>query len=226
MRLIEAIRPDVLVKGGDYTEEAVVGAREVRAWGGRVELIPLVGGISTTQLIASAMRRASAVAKASRLERHLCCRHCSSRFVSRRCWRCFGARYISREPMDAVSQQGAAFVHRVSARLAGRCRADDPAFSRVEVSPSWIALTVVVQACYKPLLVTNPHIDEILTLPKVRPPWLPHAAARGCWRRPTLYWTPLRNRHFDFAISPRWDVDEHLATFLCALTQREPPGWL
>jgi D-beta-D-heptose 7-phosphate kinase/D-beta-D-heptose 1-phosphate adenosyltransferase len=52
LQLIEAIRPDVLVKGGDYTEESVVGAREVRAWGGRVKLIPLVGGVSTTRLIA------------------------------------------------------------------------------------------------------------------------------------------------------------------------------
>jgi D-beta-D-heptose 7-phosphate kinase / D-beta-D-heptose 1-phosphate adenosyltransferase len=52
LRLIEAIRPDVLVKGGDYTEEEVVGAREVRAWGGRVELIPLVANTSTTRLIA------------------------------------------------------------------------------------------------------------------------------------------------------------------------------
>ncbi len=50
--LIEALRPDVLVKGGDYTEENVVGAREVRAWGGRVELIPLVEGVSTTRLVA------------------------------------------------------------------------------------------------------------------------------------------------------------------------------
>ena len=54
LRLIEAIRPDVLVKGGDYHEESVVGAQEVRAWGGRVELIPLVEGISTTRLIAKA----------------------------------------------------------------------------------------------------------------------------------------------------------------------------
>ncbi len=54
LRLIEAIRPDVLVKGGDYTEASVVGAREVRAWGGRVELIPLVEGVSTTRLIAAA----------------------------------------------------------------------------------------------------------------------------------------------------------------------------
>lgn len=57
LHLIEAIRPDILVKGGDYTEETVVGAQEVRAWGGRLELIPLVGSISTTQLIASAAAR-------------------------------------------------------------------------------------------------------------------------------------------------------------------------
>ena len=54
LRLIEALRPDVLVKGGDYTKDTVVGAREVEAWGGRVELIPLRKGISTSRLIASA----------------------------------------------------------------------------------------------------------------------------------------------------------------------------
>ena len=54
LQLIEAIRPEVLVKGGDYTEQEVVGGREVRSWGGRVELIPLVEGVSTTRLIASA----------------------------------------------------------------------------------------------------------------------------------------------------------------------------
>lgn len=65
LRLIEAIRPDVLVKGGDYTEEAVVGAREVRGWGGRVELIPIVSGASTTRLIAkSAALNAAATSAA------------------------------------------------------------------------------------------------------------------------------------------------------------------
>jgi D-beta-D-heptose 7-phosphate kinase/D-beta-D-heptose 1-phosphate adenosyltransferase len=59
LQLIEAIRPDVLVKGGDYCEEAVVGAREVRVWGGRVELIPLVEGISTPRLIAKATPKPS-----------------------------------------------------------------------------------------------------------------------------------------------------------------------
>lgn len=52
LKLIEAIRPEVLVKGGDYTQESVVGAAQVRSWGGRVELIPLVEGASTTGLIA------------------------------------------------------------------------------------------------------------------------------------------------------------------------------
>ena len=52
MRLIQAIRPDVLVKGADYTEAEVVGAAEVRSWGGEVRLAPLVDGHSTTAAIA------------------------------------------------------------------------------------------------------------------------------------------------------------------------------
>lgn len=55
LKLIETLRPDVLVKGGDYTQENVIGAREVRAWGGRVELIALVEGVSTTRLIAKSV---------------------------------------------------------------------------------------------------------------------------------------------------------------------------
>ena len=54
LQLIQVIRPDVLVKGGDYTKDTVVGASEVQAWGGRLELIPLREGISTSRLIASA----------------------------------------------------------------------------------------------------------------------------------------------------------------------------
>lgn len=53
LRAIAAIRPDVLVKGGDYTEENVVGATEVRSWGGRVEIVPLQEGVSTSRLIAA-----------------------------------------------------------------------------------------------------------------------------------------------------------------------------
>ena len=49
--LILLLRPDVLVKGADYTEETVVGAPEVKSWGGQVVLIPLVADRSTTGII-------------------------------------------------------------------------------------------------------------------------------------------------------------------------------
>ncbi len=51
--LIEAILPDVLVKGGDYLPEEVVGRDVVEASGGRLVLVPLVPGHSTTQLALS-----------------------------------------------------------------------------------------------------------------------------------------------------------------------------
>ncbi|MCS6895412.1 MAG: D-glycero-beta-D-manno-heptose 1-phosphate adenylyltransferase [Bacteroidia bacterium] len=51
LRLIEKIQPDVLVKGGDYTEDRVVGADFVRSKGGEVVILPLVEGFSTTALI-------------------------------------------------------------------------------------------------------------------------------------------------------------------------------
>lgn len=52
LALIKALRPDVLTKGADYkTKRAVVGWDLVRKWGGRVELVPLVEGRSTTGLV-------------------------------------------------------------------------------------------------------------------------------------------------------------------------------
>lgn len=49
--LIEIVKPDVLVKGGDYTIDQIVGAREVIAAGGRVVINPILAGFSTTGLI-------------------------------------------------------------------------------------------------------------------------------------------------------------------------------
>jgi heptosyltransferase-3 len=92
-----------------------------------------------------------------------------------------------------------------------------PLFRALKTSYPKSRCTVVVQPYYKSLLVTNPHVDEILTLPKIESRWLPPRAKRVL-AAVVLYWTRLRHRHFDFAISPRWDVDEHLATFLCILT--------
>lgn len=51
LELILALTPDVLVKGGDYTEATIVGAREVRGRGGTVVVIPLTAGQSTTSII-------------------------------------------------------------------------------------------------------------------------------------------------------------------------------
>lgn len=50
--LVAALRPDVLVKGGDWGPEEIVGREEVEAAGGRVERIPLLEGYSTSALIA------------------------------------------------------------------------------------------------------------------------------------------------------------------------------
>ena len=51
LELILAVKPDVIVKGGDYKMDTVVGAKEVESWGGQVRIIPLVEGYSTTRLI-------------------------------------------------------------------------------------------------------------------------------------------------------------------------------
>jgi len=51
LELINAIKPDVLMKGGDYAIEQIVGAKEVIASGGRVVINPIVEGYSTTGII-------------------------------------------------------------------------------------------------------------------------------------------------------------------------------
>ena len=51
LEVIRALRPDVLVKGSDYVEEDVVGAADVKSWGGRVVLVPLEEGHGTSEMI-------------------------------------------------------------------------------------------------------------------------------------------------------------------------------
>jgi D-beta-D-heptose 7-phosphate kinase/D-beta-D-heptose 1-phosphate adenosyltransferase len=51
LELIIAARPDVIVKGGDYAVETVVGSTQVLSWGGQVKIVPIVPGFSTTRLI-------------------------------------------------------------------------------------------------------------------------------------------------------------------------------
>jgi D-glycero-beta-D-manno-heptose 1-phosphate adenylyltransferase len=56
LELINAIRPEVLVKGGDYSLDQIVGAKEVMASGGRVVINPIVPGYSTTETLAKINR--------------------------------------------------------------------------------------------------------------------------------------------------------------------------
>lgn len=51
LHVILTVKPDVLVKGGDYKEEDIAGAKEVISWGGRVVINPIVQGFSTTSII-------------------------------------------------------------------------------------------------------------------------------------------------------------------------------
>ena len=51
LKLISAVKPDILIKGGDYRKEDIVGYREVSSMGGRVETIPLLEGYSTSSIL-------------------------------------------------------------------------------------------------------------------------------------------------------------------------------
>lgn len=64
-RLIEAVRPDALIKGKDWRYKGVVGREFVESYGGRVVLAPLIKGLSTTELI-NRIRRTSVAASKRR----------------------------------------------------------------------------------------------------------------------------------------------------------------
>ena len=57
--VIEVLQPDVLAKGGDYTDDEIAGASFVKGSGGRVELIPFLEGWSTSDILADILERYS-----------------------------------------------------------------------------------------------------------------------------------------------------------------------
>ncbi|MBW1645076.1 MAG: D-glycero-beta-D-manno-heptose 1-phosphate adenylyltransferase [Deltaproteobacteria bacterium] len=59
-RVIAALEPDILVKGGDWQPAAIVGRELVEARGGRVYSLPFVGSFSTSRLLAEIVRRCAA----------------------------------------------------------------------------------------------------------------------------------------------------------------------
>ncbi len=93
-----------------------------------------------------------------------------------------------------------------------------PLFRELKRRYPGVRCTVVVRPRYRELLSTNRSVDEVLVMRQVKSKWLP-ARLRyllSAWR---FYRIELRPRQFDLAISPRWDVDEDLATMLCVLTE-------
>ena len=57
LKLICELKPDVLVKGGDYVSQSIVGANEVKSWGGDVKTIPFLKGYGTSKLIEKILER-------------------------------------------------------------------------------------------------------------------------------------------------------------------------
>ena len=57
LKLITSLHPEVLVKGGDWTKEQIVGKEEVERSGGEVVIIPFVGKASTSNLIETILKR-------------------------------------------------------------------------------------------------------------------------------------------------------------------------
>lgn len=58
LEIIRMLKPDVLVKGGDYVDSMIVGTDDVKSWHGQVVLVPLVEGFSTTKIIEKLMTKA------------------------------------------------------------------------------------------------------------------------------------------------------------------------
>jgi D-beta-D-heptose 7-phosphate kinase/D-beta-D-heptose 1-phosphate adenosyltransferase len=57
LALIQALRPDVLAKGGDWARAEIVGREQVEGWGGRVVRLRELPGVRTTRILAGALRR-------------------------------------------------------------------------------------------------------------------------------------------------------------------------
>ena len=57
IRLIELIKPKIIVKGGDYNSREIVGNKLIKNWGGKVKIVPLVRGFSTTKKIKKLKRQ-------------------------------------------------------------------------------------------------------------------------------------------------------------------------
>lgn len=129
----------------------------------------------------------------------------------------FWRRYLARKAHVAEDSAGPRSVIVFRLDQLGDLVLTTPLFRELKRAYPGARCTVVAPPEYKSILTTNRNVDDILPLCEMKAKWLP-ARARSLASALWFYWTELRHRHFDLAISPRWDVDESLATLLCALT--------
>lgn len=127
------------------------------------------------------------------------------------CW----TRFLRKPRSAAISHPQSFIIFRLDSL--GDLVLATPLFRELKRNFPDAHLTVVAQQAYRSVLVTNPHIDEVLGVRSSRSNWLPKGLL-NLLATVGLYWRELRGRQFDAAISPRWDIDEHLATLLCLLT--------
>lgn len=128
------------------------------------------------------------------------------------CWRRWGRQ--DRERSLSRRRKVSFVVFRLDAL--GDVVMTTPIFRELKRSFPDAHCTVVVQEAHRCIFATNADVDEILTVPASPTIWLPHRAK--ALLSAIIFWRKrLRGRKFDIAISPRWDTDEHLATFLCVI---------
>jgi D-beta-D-heptose 7-phosphate kinase/D-beta-D-heptose 1-phosphate adenosyltransferase len=81
LALIRALRPDVLVKGGNFAEDTVVGAAETEGWGGVVRIVPLIEGFSTAEIMVKAFTSDREAAASLKRDQLTCARNGNSSSV-------------------------------------------------------------------------------------------------------------------------------------------------
>jgi ADP-heptose:LPS heptosyltransferase len=137
-------------------------------------------------------------------------------FVMLPTWLAIGWRkYLAKRPNVRVDRVNSIIVVRLD--QLGDQVLTTPLFRQLRRLYPAARITLVVPVRYKSIFATNRSVDEILPLREVQAKWMPRRAqqlASAVW----FYVTYLRHKHFDLVISPRWDMDESLATMLCVLT--------
>jgi heptosyltransferase-2 len=113
-------------------------------------------------------------------------------------------------------QKGAILVVRLDGL--GDCILTLPLLDELRLRFPSAHISLLTSPAAAALLEGHPSIDEVLLHQPVRSRFLP-GVARALLAAVRCYWSSLRGRKFDIAVSPRWDADVYMTTFLCAMTR-------